>query len=427
MAKLIKLLKSFLLLSLIFLPLGEILRINITSDIVIRPLDVSICLTAIALIFFCIKDKKFPKAYLFKPIIIFAAIGVVSLLVNAAYYNQNQFLASLLYLIRWLSYSMIYVAITKTDKKFRNIIIWFMVIGGIFVLLTGYAQFFLYPNLRNLYYLGWDEHNYRMFSVFLDPNFAGVFFVLFFLFVGGLLHNHLLIRYSGERRGSKISKHNNQSDSGQARMTIISLLVLLLIAIVIAVFLTYSRSAILMLVAGITAYLGLTGKKKFIFALIGLIAVFVLTLSPTFNKENTNLFRTTSSFARLETYSNSIKIFMDHPIFGVGFNAYRYAQQSYGFRNVKTKFPNHADAGADNSFLFVLATTGVVGLSAYLFIWYSVLKRALYIYHKNSNMLALVVVCSSIGLFVNSFFINSLFFPNLMFWMWVTIGLAESH
>ena len=58
-----------------------------------------------------------------------------------------------------------------------------MLISGSLIVLLGFIQLMFYPALRNLYYLGWDEHLYRMFSTFLDPNFAGAFFVLFTLFV----------------------------------------------------------------------------------------------------------------------------------------------------------------------------------------------------------------------------------------------------
>jgi len=86
------------------------------------------------------------------------------------------------------------------------------------------------------------------------------------------------------------------------------------------------------------------------------------------NVENMNLFRRTSSLARLNNYSTAIKIITGHPLLGVGFNSYRYVKEMYikpGLGNI----PSHADAGLDNSFLFILATTGIIGLLAYLFLW----------------------------------------------------------
>ena len=37
---------------------------------------------------------------------------------------------------------------------------------------------FVYPDLRNLWYLGWDPHYYRVFATLLDPNYVGILLVL---------------------------------------------------------------------------------------------------------------------------------------------------------------------------------------------------------------------------------------------------------
>ncbi len=399
-------LQLLITLVILFIPLGELLRMDLGNNIFLKPLEFLIVLTSIVFLSITIyKHKKIIGAKLTKPLVLFCAIAFFSLVINLFNLSSTQLLTAFLYWVRFVSFAIMYFVIFTFDKKFIKRIIALLFIVGVIILLLGFVQYFLYPNLRNLYYLGWDEHNYRIFSSFLDPNFAGAFFVLYYLFVTGLAQYHL-----------KIKKTKSA----------VFLFVVSIICIA-SIFLTYSRSAILMLIAASITYLILIGKKKFLFALFGIIAIIIILLSPTFNTENTNLLRTASSFARVETYSNSIKIIQKRPFFGVGFNAYRYAQQSYGFRSPQTKFPSHADAGVDNSFLFVTATTGMIGLIAYLFLWYSILKRAFYIYRKNSNTFPLVVICSSVGLFVNSFFINSLFFPPLMLWMWIMIALMEDN
>ena len=40
--------------------------------------------------------------------------------------------------------------------------------------------------------------------------------------------------------------------------------------------------------------------------------------------------------------------------------------------------------------------------------------------------ISIVILASSIGIFVNAFFINSLFYPSIMLWMWVLIGLRDN-
>lgn len=399
-----KLLKIIFTAALLTLLTGEIFRIDISNNIAFRLMDIMFFLCSVIFILLCIRYKKFPKSYLFNKIMFFGALAAASLFINSFSLNPEQLFVSGLYLARWIIYTMVFFIMGTFDRKFIYIIKNVLFIIGIIIVLLGYIQFFLYPNLRNLFYLGWDEHNYRMFSVFLDPNFAGAFFVLYFLFVSATAKDYLL---------KKKGKH-------AAALFMVSVLT------IAAIFLTYSRSALLMLAAGSITYLVLIRRKMFLFAFLGAFAIIIVLLSPTFKSENTNLLRITSSLARVETYSNSIKIIKDHPFLGVGFNAYRYAQQSYGFRDARTQFPQHADAGVDNSFLFVAATTGVIGFGAYLYLWFSILKRAFYHYSRN-NVYAVIIICSSLALFVNSFFINSFFFPAIMLWMWVLIGMMEKR
>ena len=156
--------------------------------------------------------------------------------------------------------------------------------------------------------------------------------------------------------------------------------------------------------------------------------------------EGVKLLRTASVISRSEYLGNAITIFRDNPILGVGFNSYRYAQHRYGFIDDISLKTSHAGAGTDNSFLLVLATTGVVGLAFYIYMWFKILKsyhpkqvfgsdemlkRVQHDTKKESfqKTISITIIASSIGLFANSFFINSLFYPPIMLWMWVLVGL----
>ena len=138
-----------------------------------------------------------------------------------------------------------------------------------------------------------------------------------------------------------------------------------------------------------------------------------------------NLFRQTSSNARLANYDVALKVIQDHPVFGVGFNSYRYTKDLYGLDHDWVDSPSHADAGVDNSFLFILATTGILGFTCYSWFWIRIWKGALYKFKKRKNIFCAVIIASISGLFINALFINSLFFAPLMFWMWIVIGLLE--
>jgi hypothetical protein len=98
---------------------------------------------------------------------------------------------------------------------------------------------------------------------------------------------------------------------------------------------------------------------------------------------------------------------------------------------------SHADAGTDNSFLFVLATTGVVGFFAYLWMWNSLLthsgdpgSRSGMIMHFRllvKTPVGKLIVSSVLGLFVSALFINALFYPFLMGYMWILLGITAGE
>lgn len=378
-----KFLKLLIILALIFFPFGELLRFDIGSNIIFKPLDLAV--GAIALVWFTLVlfQKKFPA--LKKEFLFFPLIALITLIINSTWLKPYEFIASALYLIRWMAYTALFFVVSGFDKQFKEKIKLYLIIDGVAILLFAYLQYFLYPSLKSLYYLGWDEHMFRMFSVFLDPNYAGAFFVLYFLYIGDIL---------------------NKMKSRNWYLIIIFLLTL------IAVFLTFSRSALLMLIVGSFVYLFLIKRKKLILILLGAIIIFALIFSSKFNIENINLFREASVTARLDNYSTAIKIIADHPLLGIGFNSYRYAKETYGIKMGWTKAPSHADAGADNSFLFILATTGIIGFAAYIYLWIAILKKA-----------SPLVISSAIALFINTFFINSLFYAPLMLWTWIILAL----
>ncbi len=390
-----KLIKILTIIILILFPFGELLRLDIGNNITLKPLDITVGITVLIWFIyhlpFCHSHERgntIGKNTFFhykKEFMLFPLIGLVSLIINSSWIKPYELGASFLYLTRWVAYASLFFVVLGFDKTFKKKIKIYLFIDGLVILIFGFIQYFFFSSLKPFYYLGWDEHMYRIFSVFLDPNYAGAFFVLYFLFIGDF-----------------IFKRKRQRDY----------LIFILLLTLIAIFLTFSRSALLMLFAGSFTYLFLIKRKKLIFAVLGAIIFFIVIFYSKFNNENMNLFRSASSNARLANYSLAVKIFSDRPLFGVGFNTYRYAKEMYGIQMGWINAPSHADAGVDNSFLFVLATTGITGFSAYLFLWTTIMKKA-----------PPLVISSIIALFINALFINSLFFPPLMLWTWLILAL----
>lgn len=381
-------LKKIFIFTLLLFPLGEVIRIDLGNNIIIKPIDVGVGLTVFLWLMFKLKKNEAVKQkYIFFPLLFFTAIGFFSLLINYFFLSFNQFLASLMYLLRWIAYAGIFFVVSEFNNDFKKKISGLLIVIGSLVISLGYIQYFFYSNLRNLYYLGWDEHMYRMFSIFFDPNFAGAFFVLFFLFLTSIFLKKKSI-----------------------------LIGVLSISALGAVFLTFSRSALIMLIASSCLLFVLSNKKIWIAILLGIILLVLSASSKYFNIENINLFRVVSSEARLETAKKAIEIIQTHPFFGVGFNAYRYAKLNYSLGNNNAETISHADAGVDNSFLFVIATTGIVGFIVYLFLWFRILKIA-----------SILGIASIVGVFVDSLFINSLFYSFIMLWLWIIIALKENR
>ncbi|MDO8621283.1 MAG: O-antigen ligase family protein [Candidatus Levybacteria bacterium] len=404
------LLKTFFIIFIFFLfPLGEIARYQFGNGISVTGIDIGTLLLIVVWLTVNIirrKEKRILKSSLAKPIFLFIAACILSLVINIPNLKSWELFVSSLYLLRWVMYVGIYFIVSNFDNKFKKKVPALMVISGAIILALGYVQFFFYPNLRNLYYLGWDEHSYRMFSIFLDPNFAGTFFVLLLFLVFGLA----------------VYCIKNK------RLIYALALSLLASLTAIGIFLTYSRSAFIMFFVGTFTFLVLINRKRIIVPILAIFIVVFIISSKNFNIENTNLLRISSSKARLYVADKALTIIRDHPLFGVGFNAYRYAQIKYGFTGRKELILSHANAGTDNSFLFVLATTGLIGFAAYIYLWYKISNNLYILFKQNiglNKIIPLVLLSSHIGISLASLFINALFYPFIMVWMWTLMGYCE--
>lgn len=388
-----KALKVIFVLTLVALALGDLGRIQFENGIAVSPYDIGVgVLVLIWLTSLRWKKKNIKRSFL-KPILIFTGVGLLSLLINSYRLNLEDFVISFLYLVRWIFYAGIYFVVTSFDSRFKKRIPLIMIlVGVVFIVLPGYFQYFLYPDLRNLYYLGWDEHLYRLVSTFLDPNFTASVLSLLLILILTMRLGRVGWIFAG--------------------FTFVALL------------LTYSRSGYLMLFSGMASLLVLLNKKKYLLGLFVVLILGLLLLPKNLESEGVKLLRTASFFNRLESTQQAITIIRDNPILGVGFNAYRYAQYRYGFIKGENWRTTHSGAGTDNSFLFVLATTGVIGFISYLYLWWVILEKAYW--ERSSNVISLVVLASAAGLAINALFINSLFYPFVMAWMWILVGLMEN-
>ncbi len=376
---------------ILLFPLGVIIRFSPIVNVNVYPQDLLVGLISLITLLVILFSKKMVHGPILKAIVLFNVAAFLSLLINPAWTTGSELVVSLSYLARLNAYLLLlFVGIFEFSKSRIKILRNLFLISSLLVVVFGFIQYFFYNNLRNLYYLGWDEHLYRLFSTFLDPNYAGLYFVVLavFLFGNGLKQEKL-----------------NQS-------------YIFVVVTLVALILTYSRTAIISFLVGIIFMLAILKKAKIlVFSILAL--VLGVGFFSNFSIEGMNPFRIASSEARVESFQKAYSIFMDSPIFGVGFNSYRYAQIEKGYRVENPTIVSNADAGTDNSLMFVLATMGVVGLFTYLNMW----KRIIEEVKLSSGFNKTTAFSIILALFVGSLFINALFYMPVMLWVLIYLGL----
>lgn len=384
---------------------GQFARLQFDGGISLTLLDctvVSFSLLSFIRILLSRRTKDLYASSLFKPFMLFVTACVLSLLFNITTLNSHELGVASLYLLRLIAYISTAFFIQFFSKQQKEFLMRSLVMSVALTVGIGFLQFFYYPSLRNLYYLEWDDHLYRLFSVYLDPNFAGVIF--------SCLSLYLL--------ASAIKTVANDRKPG-------IIFVALTIVSVLAVFLTYSRTGMITLSVGTVVLLAMMEYRKLLaVCLVSFVALLLLTAD--FKVEGLNPLRTVSTRARVESMRIATAIFQQNPVVGVGFNAYRYAQHRYGFRPDDRWRTSHADAGTDNSFLFVLATTGIIGFVCYSYFWFSYLRTAFVLSRKGKGTLATVVFATGVAVLVSSLFLNTLFYPFILVWIMSLYAIMES-
>ena len=379
---------ALIILFLVSLLLGQLAGISVAQGVTLYLHDFA----AVAILVYGILTgairRSMTGSRLVKSIVAFTIVGVLSLLVNASLVPTTALWKGSLYLLRWVVYAGVYFALAG------SLVSSVFLLRGLFLLGTGLAvaglfQFVFYPDLRNLMYLGWDPHYYRVFSTLFDPNFSGILFVLT-LIVGVYLF---------------LQKKSIWTIGGIG-ITMTALL------------LTYSRSSYLGFLAAIGTWIVI--RRKWKVGLFGLLLFLVaIVYLPRPGREALSLDRFDSTVSRLANWRQSVQRISQKPMVGYGFNVLPFLRE-------ESSVSSKAGAGIDNSFLFVGVTTGLVGLIAYGWLLCSMIgvgNRALIA--KKTSILGTAYLATLVALVVDSMFVNSLFYPWVMVWVWILTGVVE--
>jgi len=403
-----KLTRLLFYLLLITIPLGQLGRLPVAGENVNLYLpDALIPLIIFAWLGYALGiRKKLELPPLANFIFLFAFIALISLINGKRFIGMGEFVVSAMYLVRWVLYAGLYFVVydlmggLKGLKGVKTKTTNLLIFSGVVLALAGFVQLVVLPDFTTLDpSLGWDPHKNRLASTFFDPNFSGAYLVLTLV----LLFSEVLYKGVKGLKGVKLG-------TGAA-------------LVFVALILTFSRSAWLVFAVSMGVMGVLKSKKLLVVALAAFLAAYAL-VPRVQTRVAGGVDPDDSARARITSWKDTFEIVRDKPLMGVGFNTFRYAQERYGLFDFKDPLGGRAGAGADSSLLLVLATTGAVGLVAFLLMGFKALWP---VWLDFSNPTSLAVLAGFAGLLAGSNFINSLFYPWIMIWMWVMLALAGSQ
>ncbi len=328
-----------LILSTFFLfSLGQIGRLSFFGQQVnIYAYEISILLLLIVLFWqYRLKPFIFFKTKL-RTVILFFLILLLSLVFNSYKFTLFENTVGFLYSARILFYALYFLYLSyhiyKKKKDRRFLIRGFFIFSSL-TIITTLAQYFLYPDLMNLRYLGWDPHYYRAFGLFLDTFIAGAIYgliFLFFYFEDKELKLKPLFRF------------------------------IFMVMYLVFIFLTYARSLYIAFIITIFFVL-LKSKKLKLILLIGALFLSLFIFLPKQKGEGVNLGRFYSIYSRLGDYQTAGKIWLKKPFLGWGYNRIRYVKKQLNLVSEKDLDITHAGASFHSSFLIILVSAGIWGL-----------------------------------------------------------------
>lgn len=324
---------------------------------------------------------SFKKYFKNKYLLLFILSLLTTNIINFPSYSLGDNLRGNLYLVRFILYSLVlgvdFKSIAETRKAYAKIIS----IIGFIIAVIGIFQFIFLPDLRFLQYQNWDDHLNRLTFPYLDPSFTAAILLIFLIYL-----------------------LDSQRFKPFAAMTKI-----ILSSELIAIFLTFSRATWIITAIILTVFLFTSSGvwvKKFLWGLggigvIGILVSIILFKNPFLSYGN-KIWRVETIASRQSGVNKAVQIWQKNPIFGVGFNNYKIYQIKNKY-DVKNGIENRGEASVENSFMFVLATSGLIGFICFtLWIW-DMIRRL-----GQTGKYVLI------SILIGSFFNNLFFYPFIL-------------
>jgi O-antigen ligase len=398
-------LNYLLIITLITQVAGQLLRFKFLGEsTAVTPTDIIVILLCGVSLFYLMAIKRSirltPNTFI--PVLIFTLVALSSNFLATLVLPVGDVIVGSFFLIRFIAlYFISQIVVNVIPKsKVNNWVNLIIFLGTVFIFL-GFLQLVFYPDLTALTAYGWDPHQRRIVSTFLDPNYAGFIYVIIF----SLATSYLLFnQFTGKTK--------------------VYLYLCVCSLSLIATVLTFSRSSYLALLAAILIISAVKSLRLFILMLVLLTTILILV-----PQARTRIIGAISidetARARIQSWENALFIFQKSPILGVGYNTYRFTQARYDLFSPGNPLGGNSGSGSDSSILLIAATTGIVGLIAILVLVFSILKMLGKKASKNPITLAAMAIFAA--LLVHTQFVNSFFYPQIMLLVWFIIGLSQVY
>ncbi len=263
---------------------------------------------------------------------------------------------------------VIYLLIREKTLTAREIQTWLVSVVSLIAIL-GFFQYVAIPDTRGLQLLGWDDHYFRLISTLFDPGFTGIMLVIGIAVV--------LVEW--------IRRRNWVNST-------------LLLTMTVALLLTYSRASYLAYLV-MTLLLAWKLKNKIVLFLLPLFLLGMVLL-PRPGGEGVKLERTASVVSRIDSVTGSFSQFsLSDGVIGKGW--YWKKEQNPTTLLYNAVVPNHSSA-AENSYVFLFTSLGVIGVGISLSIVWQLLK-------VSQGSVEVQAVLLAVG--VHALFTNTFFYP----------------
>ncbi|MEY3470835.1 MAG: hypothetical protein RLZZ223_185 [Candidatus Parcubacteria bacterium] len=348
-----------------------------------------------------IRDRK--KSLPYSSTILLVSIWLIYLLGNLLI-NLNFIPAtggevgSMLYWFRLAAYMSLLLPLIEYRAKNKEIVdnqVWYMVfVSSVILSILGFLQLILFPDFSFMAQYGWDPHQGRLLSTWYDPNFLGGFL--------GLAGVVILSRVLVFLRENKFWNNKN--------IILLSSWIIGLVIVFGALMLTYSRSALLAFLIGVTIVTILVSRKTFVIVMIILSIVVMSNPRLQARIQGAIQIDVTASL-RIQSWRETLDDIDRNPIWGVGYNTIKY----------QTIVPSELNSasGRDSSLLTLWLTGGIIGLGLFILIIVNSILRAKKKLSRSGleRVWGVSIIAGWSLILVHSMFVNSIFFPHILIFL----------